>query len=133
MAWKTIVGLEWKGGRFVHPFDLVDVPQKPGVFKLHARLENGEWDVFFVGQAGNLYNTLLAYMGTVVEGDALAAGINASAKERIAASEVHYSYAVAPDTRERNGCVRALYETFQPACNDPARIPDVTDIGCNPF
>lgn len=133
MAWMTILGLEWKGGRFEHPFDIVDVPQKSGVFKLHARQENGEWDVFYVGQASNLYATLLAYLGTIAEGDAEAAGISMAAKERIAAGEVAYSYAEVAGEKERNGCVRSLFNYFKPAANDPAHVPDVNDVGCNPF
>lgn len=133
MAWMTILGLDWKGGRFEHPFDIVDVAQKPGLFKLHARQENGEWDVFFVGQASNLYATLLAYLGTITEGDAAAAGINACAKERIATNEVACSWAIVADEHERSGCVRSLYEYFRPACNESEQIPDVTDTACNPF
>lgn len=133
MAWMTLVGLDWKGGRFEHPFDIVNVPHKAGVFKLHTRLESGEWDVFFVGQARNLYATLLAYMGTVTEGDAEAAGISKCAKEKIAATEVAYSYAFVADETERKGCVRSLFNYFEPECNDPAAIADVNNIGCNPF
>jgi hypothetical protein len=133
VAWMTILGLDWKGGRFEHALDIVDVPQKSGVFKLHARKENGEWEVFFVGQAKNLYMTLLAYLGTITEGDAEAAGINACAKERIATSEVAYSYAVVEDERDRLGCVRSLYNFFQPVCNQPEHVPDIHDIGCNPY
>lgn len=129
----TILGLDWKGGRFEHPFDIVDVAQKPGVFKLHARQENGEWDVFFVGQASNLYATLLAYLGTITEGDAAAAGINACAKERIATAEVACSWAIVADEHERNGCARSLYEYFQPTCNEADQVPGVTDVACNPF
>jgi hypothetical protein len=133
MAWMTILGLDWKGGRFERPFDIVDVPQKSGVFKLHARKENGEWDVFFVGQAHNLYATLLAYMGTIAEGDAAAAGISMAAKQRIAESEVSYSYAIVDAEDERSGCVRSLYEYYAPDCNQPEHVPAVTNIGCNPF
>jgi len=129
----TILGLDWKGGRFEHPFDIVDVPHKPGVFKLHARQETGEWDVFFVGQASNLYATLLAYMGTVVEGDAQAAGISASAKQKIASTEVAYSFAEVQDENDRKGCLRSLYEYFKPECNEAEKIPDVANVGCNPF
>jgi hypothetical protein len=129
----TILGLEWMGGRFAHPFDIVDVPQKVGVFKLHARMENGEWEVFYIGQASNLYMTLLAYLGTITEGDAEAAGINMAAKQRIATEEVAYSFALVSDTEERNGCVRSLFEFFHPACNNPAHVPAVTTFGCNPF
>lgn len=129
----TILGLDWKGGRFEHPFDIVDVPQKPGVFKLHARLESGEWDVFFVGLASNLYTTLLAYMGTIADGDVQAAGLNACAKQKIAVAEVAYSYAEVADETDRKGCVRSLYDYFEPTCNQPEHVPDVTNIGCNPF
>lgn len=133
MAWMTILGLDWKGGRLEHPFDIVDVPKKPGLFKLHARQATGEWEVFFVGQAANLYMTLLAYLGTITQGDAAAAGINACAKERVAGAEVAYSYAIVEDERERDGSVRSLYEFYQPACNQPEHLPSVTEIGCNPF
>ncbi len=129
----TILGLDWKGGRFEHPFDIVDVPHKPGVFKLHARMETGEWDVFFVGQAANLYATLLAYMGTIAEGDGQAAGISACAKAKIAAAEVAYSYAEVADETDRKGCLRSLYEYFVPECNEAGKVPDVDGIGCNPF
>lgn len=133
MAWMTILGLDWKGGRFAHPLDIVDVPQKPGVFKLHARRESGEWEVFYVGQAQNLYNTLLAYLGTIVEGDAQAAGISACAKARVETDEVAYSYAVVTDETERQGCLRSLYEYYRPACNSPEQVPAVDNIGCNPY
>lgn len=133
MAWMTILGLDWKGGRFEHPFDIVDVPQKSGLFKLHARRSDGEWEVFFVGQASNLYATLLAYMGTISDADAAAAGISKCAKERISQSEVAYSYALLADEHDRKGCLRNLCQYFTPDCNDPAQLPDVTDIGCNPF
>lgn len=133
MAWMTLLGLDWKGGRFEHPFDIVNVPHKAGVFKLHARQQSGEWEVFFVGQASNLYATLLAYMGTIAEGDAQAAGISTAAKEVIAHAEVSYSYAMVADEHERNGCVRSLYNYFSPECNDPSHIPDTVDIGCNPY
>ena len=133
MAWMTILGLDWKGGRFEHPFDIVDVPQKSGVFKLHTRLSSGEWEVFFVGQASNLYATLLAYLGTIAEGDATAAGISKSAKEKIASAEVAYSYALIEEDQDRAGCVRSLYDYFKPECNQPEHVPQVEGIGCNPF
>lgn len=129
----TILGLEWKGGRFAHPFDIVDVPHKGGVFKLHARLENGEWEIFYVGQASDLYVTLLAYLGTITDGDAAAAGISAAAKERIATSEVAYSYAEVADETERAGCVKSLFDYYLPSCNDPAHIPAESKIACNPY
>ncbi len=129
----TILGLDWKGGRFAHPLDIVDVPQKPGVFKLHARRESGEWEVFYVGQAENLYSMLLAYLGTIVEGDAQAAGINACAKARIETDEVAYSYAVVANETDRQGCLRSLYEYYRPACNSPEQIPAVDNVACNPY
>lgn len=133
MAWMTILGLDWKGGRFEKAFDIVDVPHKSGVFKLHARKPDGEWEVFYVGQASNVYFTLLAYLGTIVEGNKEAAGISEAAKQRVAESEVAYSYALLEDEAERAGCVRSLYDYYQPAANDPAHIPDATGVSCNPY
>lgn len=133
MAWMTLLGLDWKGGRFAHPFDIVDVPNKPGVFKFHAQRPNGDWEVFFVGEAANLYNTLVMYMGTVIEGDSAAAGLNEGARERLHRQECHVSYATVTNERERKGCLRSIYNYFKPECNDPDQMPDVQDIGCNPF
>lgn len=134
MAWMTILGLDWKGGNLSHPFDIVDVPQKPGIFKLHARPEGGEWEVIYVGQASNLYATLLAYMGTIAEGNAEAAGISDCAKKHLAAAaQVSFSFALVDDPHDRDGCVHSLYEYFKPGCNQPEHVPQVTDIGCNPF
>jgi len=129
----TILGLKWKGGRFAHPFDIVDVPHRGGVFKLHSRRPDGTWEVFYVGQASNLYSTLLAYVGNIGEGDAAAAGISLCARERVASGEAAYSYAEVPDETERAGCLRSLYEYFAPACSDPAHLPPVQGIACNPF
>lgn len=133
MAWMTLLGLDWKGGRFAHPFDIVNVPHKPGVFKLHARRPDGEWDVFFVGEATNLYNTLLMYQGTVIEGDAAAAGLNQCAQQKVETEEVHYSYAVITSEKERKGSFRSIYNYYKPECNNPEHVPDVPDYGCNPF
>jgi len=133
VGWMTILGLDWKGGRLNHPFDLVDVPKRSGLFKLHSRQESGEWEVFFVGQAKNLYATLLAYFGTVSEGDVEAAGINRCARERLASGESAFSYAELTSERELNGALHSLYEYYKPACNQPEHVPDVTDVACNPF
>lgn len=133
MAWMTLLGLDWKGARFLHPFDIVDAPVKGGVFKFHGQRADGEWEVFYVGEAANLYNTLVMYMGTVIEGDAEAAGLNECARERLRAQECHVSWAVVSSERERKGCLRSIYNHFKPVCNDPANLPDVTDVGCNPY
>ncbi|HEY3365036.1 MAG TPA: hypothetical protein VGK74_08295 [Symbiobacteriaceae bacterium] len=134
MAWMTILGLDWKGGSLSHPFDIVDVPQKSGVFKLHARAESGEWEVIYVGQAANLYMTLLAYLGTITEGNAATGGINLCAKQRFAtAAEASVSCAFVEDEHERSGCVRSLYEYYKPSCNEPGQVPEITDVGCNPY
>jgi hypothetical protein len=129
----TLLGLDWKGGPFKHPFDIVDVPQKSGVFKFHGQRRTGEWEVFYVGEATNLYNTLVMYMGTVIEGDAAAAGLNRAAQRRLAAGDCYYSCAVVTNERDRKGSLRSLYQYFKPSGNDPDALPDVSDVGCNPF
>lgn len=134
MAWMTILGLDWKGGRLDHPFDIVEVPHRGGVFKLHSQQPDGEWEVFFVGQAKNLYAALLAYLGTVAEGSAEAkGGLSPLAKERVAQGSIAVSYAIVDEEKDRIGCVKSLLEYFHPGCNDPQSVPDVADVGCNPF
>lgn len=124
MAWMTILGLDWVGGRFEHPFDIVNVPHRPGVFKLHARLTNGEWEVFYVGQAANLYAALLSCLSDEAD---------PCVRQRLLSSETAYSYAEVADERDRLGCLRSLYAYYGPACNPSSSIPDITDISCNPY
>lgn len=109
----TVIGLEWKGkDSFAHPYDLVDVPQSPGVIKLHGKTTDGEWSVFYVAGLDNLYHGLLFLMQ----------GTGERVNEKVA-GHVHnfvcgYSYAVLADKNERAGAVKSLLEHFKPECND---------------
>lgn len=132
MPWMTILGLQWKGGRFSHPFDIVNVPHRGGIFKLHGRRPDGTWEVFFVSQTSNLYLGLLAYVSNLTEGEA-ASGISVCARERVAAGDAAYSYAEVADETERAGCLRSLCEYFNPSCSSPEQIPSVQGIACNPY
>jgi hypothetical protein len=109
----TVLGLEWKGkDSFAHPFDLVEVPQSPGVIKLHIKQTDGDWSVFYVAQFDNLYHGLLFLMQGTGE------KVNREVHERVHNYVCGYSYAVLPDKQERLGALKALLEHFKPECND---------------
>lgn len=121
----SVIGLEWKGKEtFAHPFDLVDVPQSPGVFKLHVKQNDGDWTVFYAGQLDNLYHGLLFLMQGTGE------KINEKVASRVHNYVCGYSYAVLADKQDRLGAAKALLEHFKPECNDlakdiPADAPSV--------
>jgi len=132
VAWLTILGLTWKGGRLRHPFDIVDVPQRGGVFKLHAHRPDGTWEVLFVSQSANLYLALLACLESGVGPDAAQPAIPPAVRERVASGVVSFSYAEVPGETERAGCVRSLCDYYRPTYNDPKHLPEVQGIACNP-
>lgn len=111
-----IIGLDWRGGKYVHPFDLVDIPQRPGIYKLHEQQPDGEWVVFYVGETQNLYETLVAPMTVDAESDP-------RIRARLSTGQCAYSYAELPDADERAAALRTLYEYYEPALNDPGKIP----------
>lgn len=112
-----IVGLDWRGGPYTHAYhDIVEVPHKPGVYKLHHRHPDGEWSVIYVGMAQNLYEALVGHL--------LPSEPDARLRARIATGQCAYSYAVLPgDDQERAAVLRSLYEYYQPEFNDPAKLP----------
>lgn len=133
MAWLTVLGLTWKGGPFRHPFDIVDVPQRGGVFKLHGQRPDGSWEVFFVSQSANLYLALLACLETGVGADVAQPAIPPTVRERVASGAISFSYAEVSDETERAGCVRSLCQYYRPACNDLEHLPPVQGVACNPY
>ncbi|MFO7172669.1 MAG: hypothetical protein DIU70_006860 [Bacillota bacterium] len=111
-----IVGLDWRGGPYTHPMDIVNVPQRPGVYKIHYREPSGEWRIIKVGEAQNLYEALVGHLSS--------AETDTRLRARIATGNCAYSYAELPDEGERKAALRALYDHFQPELNDPAELPE---------
>lgn len=110
-----IIGLDWRGGKYTHALDIVDVPQRPGVYKLHYREPGGDWVVVYVGQAANLYEALVGHL--------LPAEPDARIRARVATGHCAYSYALLADEGERKAALRSLYDYYQPELNDPDQIP----------
>lgn len=112
-----IVGLDWRGGPYTQAYwDLPEVPHKPGLYKLHYREPNGEWTVFYVGQAQNLYEALVSHL--------LPSEPDPRIRARVATGQCAFSYAVLQgDEAERAAALRSLYDYYQPPFNDPAQLP----------
>ncbi len=112
-----ILGLDWRGGPYTHAFhDIPELPHKPGLYKLHYRDPNGEWTVFYVGEARNLYEALVSHL--------LPSEPDARIQARVATGECAYSYAVLTgDDADRAAALRSIYDYYQPALNDPAKLP----------
>lgn len=121
-----IVGLDWRGGQYVHPFDVVNVPQRPGVYKLHYREPSGEWVVFYVGEAKTNLHEALVWPMTAAE-------VDPRIRARISTGNCAYSYAVVTDEEERQAALRSIYEHYKPELVDPKDIPNVeTRLEVNP-
>lgn len=111
-----IVGLDWKGGPYTHSFDIVDVPHRPGVFKLHYQEPDGTWRVFLVGETDNLYEALIAHLVSTAPDPRI--------RERVLTQRCAFSYAELADPEERKAALRSLVEHFEPELNDPGALPE---------
>lgn len=120
-----IIGLDWRGGPYVHAFDVVNVPQRPGVFKLHYREPDGRWVVFHVGMATNLHEALVWPMTS--------ADLDPRIRARVSTGQCAHSWAVVADEEERKAALRSVYAYYEPECTNPKDIPaSELDIQVNP-
>lgn len=112
-----IIGLDWRGGPLTHALDIVNVPQRLGLYKLHYQEPDGEWVVIKVGEAQNLYEALVGHLASTETDTRLRA--------LLATGNCAYSYAEFPgDEAERKAALRALYDEFKPEFNDPKELPE---------
>lgn len=120
-----ILGLNWQGGKFTHPFDIINVPHRAGVYKLHYQEQDGSWTVFLIGETRNLYQTLVTYLSS--------ADLDERVRSQVRSGRCGYSYAVLTEADDRKGALRSLFDHFQPALNDPKTIPAVSQpVEINP-
>lgn len=93
------------------------VPTSAGVYLLWMKLKNGDWRCYYVGQATNLEERLLAHLST--------SETNACIKNHVDQHVNAYCYASVGKQSDRDGIEKYLYDTYKPECNqkDPGGTP----------
>lgn len=122
---KRKLNLNWKG-YYEYTYDNVQkyAPLKAGVYKIAIKQQGGTLRVRYVGQADNLDKRLKQHLDFENEQ-------NECLVERLKKYHAEFSFAEAGNQTDRNGAERALYNHYEPICNDPDAIPNGPDIDIN--
>jgi len=93
------------------------VPTSAGVYLLWVKLKSGKWRCYYVGQAKNLEERLLAHISTSEP--------NKCIKNKVSKYICGYEYARVGKYGDREGIEKFLYDHYKPECNqiDPGGTP----------
>lgn len=109
-----MIALKWYGNENYDGIEVATVPAKPGVYKIHSKLDNGEWRVVYVGQAANLNQALRLHLQPLEPNEKL--------RDYVLKYYCGFSYAFVEDAQVRNQIVRGLYKEFEPELNPPLNV-----------
>lgn len=123
---KRSIKLDWKG-YFEYTKGNVQkhAPTKAGVYKIGIKQQNGKLAVRYVGQANNLDRRLKEHLDFDNEE-------NECLVERLRKYHTEFSFAEVSTRNDRDGAEKALYDFYEPTCNDPDAVPNGPDVEINP-
>ena len=108
---RTSVRLTWHElSKYTDDAVLRTVAKDPGVYRLGYYDTAGERRVFYVGQGGDLESRLRDHLRTSEPNDCI--------KRYVNAQRCYVKWAVVANPTHRDGAERALYDKFQPRCNE---------------
>ena len=108
---RTSVRLTWHELReYTDDGVLRVVPKDPGVNRLGYYDSDDKRKVFYVGQGGDLEDRLRDHLRTSEP--------NACIKRHVETRRCYVKWAVIANSTTRDGAERALYDKFQPPCNE---------------
>ena len=92
-------------------------PTSAGVYLLWVQLESEKWRCYYVGQAQDLEDRLLAHISDNERNDCI--------KDHVSKYINGYEYAKVAKQTDRGGVEKFLYDHFKPECNkiDPGGTP----------
>ncbi len=123
---KRTIQLDWNGY-----FEYTDTnvqkyaPTKAGVYKIGIKQKDGKLAVRYVGQANDLDRRLKEHLDFNNEQ-------NECLVERLKKYHAEFSFAEVSAQNDRDGAEKALYDFYQPACNNGDAIPNGPEIEINP-
>lgn len=118
--------LEWQG---YYPYNEANVqkyaPTSGGVYKIGIKQKDGKLAVRYVGQANDLDRRLKEHLDLDNEQ-------NGCLAERLRKYHAEFAFAKVGIQSDRDGVEKALYDYYEPACNDEDAIPNGPGIEINP-
>ena len=100
-------------------------PTSGGVYKIGIKQKDGKLAVRYVGQANDLDRRLKEHLDLDNEQ-------NGCLAERLRKYHAEFAFANVGTQSDRDGAEKALYDYYEPACNDEDAIPNGPDIEINP-
>lgn len=120
------IKLDWKGYfEYIESNVQKYAPTKAGVYKIGIKQQNGKLAVRYVGQANDLDRRLKEHLDFDSEE-------NECLVERLRKYHAEFSFAEVSTQSNRDGTEKALYDFYEPICNDPDATPKGPDIEINP-
>ena len=123
---KRSIQLDWQG---YHKYTAENVqnyaPTGAGVYKISFKQTDGKLKVRYVGQTNDIDRRLNEHLDIDNEQ-------NECLVERLGKYNAEFSFAEVSTQSDRDGAEKALYEHYQPTCNDRDAIPNGPDLEINP-
>lgn len=98
---------------------------KSGVYKISFKQDTGYLKVRYIGQAKNILDRLKQHLDFKNEK-------NECLVERLRQYHAEFAYAVVDSQEDRDGAERALYNYYEPICNNSDAIPNGPSLIVNP-
>mgnify|MGYP001597393465 CR=1 FL=1 len=123
---KRSIQLDWQG---YHKYTAENVqnyaPTGAGVYKIAFKQTDGKLKVRYVGQTNDIDRRLNEHLDIDNEQ-------HECLVERLGKYNAEFSFAEVSTQSDRDGAEKALYEHYQPTCNDRDAIPNGPDLEINP-
>ena len=99
------------------------VPVNAGIYRIGVELKNDKIKPIYVGQSKGLEERMFQYLNKDTDNDCLL--------EHLKKHICYFKVAEVGSQSDRDAGEKALFEKFDPECNDPDKIPDVKPADIN--
>lgn len=89
----------------------------PGVYRISVKLINGNLKVIYVGQTNDIHHRMKQYLNFDTD--------NLCLLNHLKQHNCYFRAARVNTQTDRDACEKALFEFFNPECNNPNGIPNV--------
>jgi len=113
--------LHWSSLQPLERNNVLTVPETGAVYRLSYRSSDGNYYVFYVGQASNLRERLLSHFPELET--------NFCIGNKLQNFQCSFRYALVNNAQVRSGAEKALFQHFLPECN--TQLPPGPDISIN--
>lgn len=121
-----MIALKWLGYKLVDINNINILPSFAGVYKLALLYSStNKYAPFYVGQTVNLHDRTIQH--------ASQSELNKGIKDNFINYSIYINYAEVKLQSDRDAVEVALYNRYNPSCNDPKVLPNITPAVVSSF